>query len=187
MADRARAAGADAGRVVRFGDVCVDLAARTVARAGVPVALAPKHFALLATLLRAGGGAVSRLDLLREVWGYAADTRTLDLHVMELRQRLEDVLSAPRWIRMVRTVGYRLERDATAGRRRLCGRVPHRAERRRGRRGGCRRARRRLQVQCEHPVVVRAPTHPELAPRHRAEPLARVKRQRARVARVDAQ
>jgi len=96
----------------RFGDVEVDLAARTVSRAGACLELTPKELDLLGALLEAQGAAVSRLDLLQRVWGYssAAVTRTVDTHVADLRQKLERDPAHPQYILTVRKVGYRLRR-----------------------------------------------------------------------------
>jgi DNA-binding response OmpR family regulator len=96
----------------RFGDVEVDAAARSVRRAGRAVDLAPKELDLLLTLLDADGAALSRVELLRRVWGYpsAVVTRTVDTHVAELRRKLEDEPSRPRHILTVRKLGYRLRR-----------------------------------------------------------------------------
>lgn len=108
------AAGEDPERPIeRFGDVVVDLAARTVHRAGEPVVLTPKEFDLLVALLRRDGAVASRHELLKEVWGYQAmvTTRTVDMHVSELRRKLLDHHSSkPRHILTVRKAGYRLER-----------------------------------------------------------------------------
>jgi two-component system, OmpR family, alkaline phosphatase synthesis response regulator PhoP len=97
--------------IERFGDVEVNLAAHTVSRAGEPVALAPKEYEVLVALLRRRGAVVSRLDLLEEVWGHrgAFVTRTIDVHIAELRRKLEEDPSNPRHIITVRKVGYRLE------------------------------------------------------------------------------
>jgi two-component system response regulator MtrA len=83
-----------------------------VYRAGRPVALTPREFELLLALVRRRGAAVSRADLLREVWQYQRDvvSRTVDMHVAELRRKLEPDPSHPRHIRTVWKVGYRLER-----------------------------------------------------------------------------
>jgi DNA-binding response OmpR family regulator len=101
-----------APRVLRFGAVEVDVRARAAQRDGREVGLAPKEFDLLLALLEAEGAAVSRLDLLRRVWGYsaAAVTRTVDTHVAELRRKLEDDPSRPRHLLTVRKIGYRLQR-----------------------------------------------------------------------------
>ncbi len=96
--------------VERFGDITVDFSTRTVTRAGTPVDLAPKEFALLAALLSRRGAIASRLELMREIWGYddSVITRTIDTHVAELRRKLEADPSAPRHILTVRKIGYRL-------------------------------------------------------------------------------
>jgi len=101
-----------ARRRERFGDVEVDVAARTVQRNGRGVALAPKELDLLLVLLAADGAAVSRLDLLGRVWGYpsAVVTRTVDTHVAELRRKIEANPARPRHILTVRKLGYRLRR-----------------------------------------------------------------------------
>lgn len=110
---------ADAPAVYRFGDVVVDEGARTVERAGVRVALARLEFDLLATLLRAGGHAVTRKRLLRDVWDIAnpdrVRTRTIDTHIAALRAKLEVEPSGPRHILTVHKVGYRLAGAERAG------------------------------------------------------------------------
>jgi DNA-binding response OmpR family regulator len=105
--------GPPAGPVERFGDVEVRRASRVVRRGGAPVDLAPKEYELLLALMDARGAVVSRLDLMRTVWGYssAVVTRTVDTHVAELRRELEADPSAPRHILTVRKAGYRLQPD----------------------------------------------------------------------------
>ena len=103
----------EAPSIHRFGNVEVDLAARTVHRAGDPVEISPLEFELLSFLLLNRGIAVSREQLLQEVWGYSEPerirTRTVDTHVAALRGKLERDPSAPAHILTVRKVGYRLE------------------------------------------------------------------------------
>ena len=96
---------------VDFGVVRIEPAARRVTRAGEDVPLAPLEFALLEALARRRGAVATRLDLLREVWGYSAAvvSRTVDTHVAELRRKLEDDPARPRHILTVRKVGYRLQ------------------------------------------------------------------------------
>ena len=111
---RAGAAGrtADSARErIRFGEIEVRPGTHGVYRRGFPVALRPKEFELLMALIRRRGDVVSRLELLREVWGYDADvvSRTVDTHVAELRRKLEDDPSNPRHLVTVRKAGYRLE------------------------------------------------------------------------------
>ena len=95
----------------RFGDVDVDISARAVHRDGQAVPLTPMEFDLLLALLRRRGAVASRLDLMKEVWGYHASvvSRTVDTHVAELRRKLEDDPAAPRHILTVRKAGYRLQ------------------------------------------------------------------------------
>jgi DNA-binding response OmpR family regulator len=101
-----------AAEVERFGEVEIDAAARTVRRRGDEVALTPKELDLLLALLRRNGAVASRLDLLREVWDHRAAvmTRTVDMHVAELRRKLEENPSQPRYILTVWKSGYRLQR-----------------------------------------------------------------------------
>ena len=111
---RAGRAVAGDGERWTFGEVTVDADRRTVTRAGEVVELSPKELDLLLALLRRDGAVVSRLDLLREVWGYqeevAVVSRTVDTHVVELRRKLEAEPARPRHILTVRKAGYRLER-----------------------------------------------------------------------------
>jgi two-component system response regulator MtrA len=111
---RARASesnGAARSPIEAFGTVQVNVASRAVTRGGKPVALTPKELDLLIALLRRRGAVASRLELLQEVWGYQADvmTRTVDMHIAELRRKLEDDPSEPRHILTVWKAGYRLE------------------------------------------------------------------------------
>ena len=97
--------------VDRFGDVEVNRAARTVKRRSEVVALTPKEFDLLIALMDRAGNVASRADLLSVVWGYQQDvsTRTVDLHVFELRAKLEPNPAQPVHIITVRKTGYRFE------------------------------------------------------------------------------
>lgn len=95
----------------RIGDVVVDAAGRRAWRNGTPVTLSPLEFTLLLTLMRQPGTVLSRATLLRDVWGHAPDiqTRTVDLHVSELRRKIEPEPSAPRHIVTVFKAGYRFD------------------------------------------------------------------------------
>lgn len=97
---------------ITFGDIQIDPAARTVIRGGDHVQLSPKAFDLLLSLIRREGKVASRMELLREVWGYGplVLSRTVDSHVAELRRRLETDPANPRHIVTVFKVGYRFER-----------------------------------------------------------------------------
>jgi DNA-binding response OmpR family regulator len=98
--------------VERFGDIEVDPASRTVNAGGRQVDLSPKEFDLLLALLKRRGAIATRAELLKEVWRYENTdvmTRTVDIHVAELRRKLEADPSNPDFILTVRKVGYRLQ------------------------------------------------------------------------------
>ena len=94
-----------------FGDLEIDPDKHLVLLRGKPVALKPKEFDLLAFFARNRGRVFSRDVLLQRVWGYefAGDTRTVDVHVRGLREKIEDDPSAPTRIETVRGVGYRFK------------------------------------------------------------------------------
>jgi DNA-binding response OmpR family regulator len=98
--------------VERFGDIEVDPASRTVNAGGRQVDLSPKEFDPLLALLKRRGAIATRAELLKEVWRYENTdvmTRTVDIHVAELRRKLEADPSNPDFILTVRKVGYRLQ------------------------------------------------------------------------------
>jgi len=96
-----------------FGDVRVDAARHTVTRRGTPVPLRPKEYDLLVALLRRNGQVATRIELLKEVWGYddSVMSRTEDTHIAELRRKLESDPANPRHILTVLKTGYRLSRE----------------------------------------------------------------------------
>ncbi len=91
------------------GDITIDVPRRQVQAAGESLALTSKEFDLLLYLVRHPGIVLSRDALLREVWGYnyPVDTRTIDVHIRWLRQKIERDASAPARIITVRGHGYR--------------------------------------------------------------------------------
>ncbi len=95
-------------QLVELGPVTIDLAGHRLLRDGKPLAVKPKAFELLAFLVRNPGQVFSREQLLDRVWGYeyAGETRTVDVHVHWLRQRIEEDPSKPRFLETVRGVGY---------------------------------------------------------------------------------
>jgi DNA-binding response OmpR family regulator len=107
---RASTTGTEPRSEVRVGDLTIDFGMREVRRGREAIALRPKEFDLFAALVRHKGRVLSRADLLREVWGYAAgsESRTVETHLAALRERLGDDPQAPRYIVTVRRAGYRL-------------------------------------------------------------------------------
>ena len=93
----------------QFGNVEVDFESGDVRKLGAPVSLAGKELDLLRYLVDHRGKVVSREELLEAVWDYqpGVSSRTLDVHVAWLRQKLEDSPQNPRHIHTVRGVGYR--------------------------------------------------------------------------------
>jgi two-component system, OmpR family, response regulator MtrA len=100
----------EAQRTLCVRDIVIDLKSRVVARGGAPIALSPKEYDLLVTLAQRAGTVVTRTELLRDVWRYEPGvvSRTVDLHVLELRRRLERDPAHPELIVTVRKVGYRM-------------------------------------------------------------------------------
>lgn len=92
-----------------FGVVRVDVRRTEVWRGQEQVALSAKEFQLLCYFLEHQGSTLSRSQLLQEVWGYAAEssTRTVDVHVANLRQKLEEDPKQPRFIQTVIGTGYK--------------------------------------------------------------------------------
>ena len=101
----------DGEAVEEFGDVSINTLARSVKKGSSEIALTPKEFHLLLALIRRRGAVASRLELLKEVWGHQAEvmTRTVDIHIAELRRKLEDDASTPKHILTVWKAGYRLQ------------------------------------------------------------------------------
>ena len=93
----------------RIGEISMDFAKGRVERNGQPVNLASKEFQLLKYLAARLDQVVTREELLSEVWGYqSSHTRTLDVHVAQLRQKLERNPSSPQLLLTVRGMGYQL-------------------------------------------------------------------------------
>ncbi len=111
---RPRASGQDiepaAGSApIRIGALVMDEDAHAVSRAGEPVTLTAREFALLLTLARHPGRVFTRAQLLDQVWGDEYyDDHVIDVHVGNLRKKLEDDAAHPRYIETVRGVGYRM-------------------------------------------------------------------------------
>jgi two-component system alkaline phosphatase synthesis response regulator PhoP len=93
----------------KFGDVEVDFERAEVRKSGQQVSLASKELNLLRYLVDHRGRVVPREELLQNVWEYAGDvsSRTIDVHVAWLRQKLEDNPQSPKHIHTIRGMGYR--------------------------------------------------------------------------------
>lgn len=104
---------AQGDRPVRVGDIMIDPLRRQATRGDAPLVLKPKEFDLLLHFARRPGIVHSRETLLRDVWGYdyPIDTRTVDVHIRWLRQKIEQDDAAPQRIETVRGHGYRFVYD----------------------------------------------------------------------------
>ena len=97
------------GETFRFGEVSIDFRRAEVTKSGRPVELSAREFKLLRYFVEHRGAALSRDELLNEVWGYNAmpSTRTVDVHVAWLRQKIEDNPRHPQYIHTVHGLGYK--------------------------------------------------------------------------------
>ena len=97
--------------ILESDDLRIDLIGRRVSRGGAEIQLTHKEFNLLAELVRNRGAVMSRDLLLEKVWGYDyfGDSRTVDVHIRWLRQKIEDDPSSPARITTLRGVGYRFD------------------------------------------------------------------------------
>jgi DNA-binding response OmpR family regulator len=95
---------------LRVGELEVDVAARTAALDGRPLALTPREFDLLRYLAERPGQVVGKRELLAEVWRlpYGGADKTVDVHLTWLRRKLGETAQAPRYLHTVRGVGVRL-------------------------------------------------------------------------------
>jgi two-component system, OmpR family, alkaline phosphatase synthesis response regulator PhoP len=101
--------------VFQFGPVQVDFRKNEVLRNGDPVVMSAKEFQLLRYLIEHRDETVTRVTLLQEVWGYTSTpyTRTVDVHVAWLRQKLEHDPRQPRYIQTVHGIGYKFSGQST--------------------------------------------------------------------------
>ena len=97
--------------IASSGDIRIDLLRRAAQKAGAALRLKPKEFDLLLFFVRNPARVFTREQLLNQIWGYefAGDTRTVDVHIRWLRQKIEDDPSAPRRLITVRGTGYMFE------------------------------------------------------------------------------
>jgi DNA-binding response OmpR family regulator len=107
----ARRGAGETSRSLRFGALLIDIEGRTVKRDGHPINLTPKEFDLLALLASNRGRVYGRDTLLEKVWGYdyMGESRTVDVHIQRLRQKIEADPHDPQFLVTVRNIGYKFE------------------------------------------------------------------------------
>jgi two-component system OmpR family response regulator len=110
-ADISRLQSASGLRIMRIGDLEIDVGRHQVSHGGLRLDLTPKEYDLLVFLATNKGLVFSREQLLDKVWGYdyAGDTRTVDVHIRWLRQKIESDPAKPEHLVTVRGAGYKLE------------------------------------------------------------------------------
>jgi phosphate regulon transcriptional regulator PhoB len=109
---RSKAGDTDAkqAKVYQHQDLMVNLSEHRVMVGERQVELSPKEFKILAMLMSTPGRVFSREELLEQVWGldFYGDTKTVDVHIRWLREKIEEDPSAPKYVQTVRGFGYRL-------------------------------------------------------------------------------
>lgn len=102
----------EAGEVLRVGEVVLDEATHTVTVGGEPAALTPIEFDLLATLMRSPGRAFRRTELVDRLLesGFSGSDRTLNVHIRNLRTKIETDPGDPKYVETVFGVGYRFRK-----------------------------------------------------------------------------
>lgn len=95
--------------VYSFGDIIIDFTRHEVVKNNIKVELTLKEFELLEILLKNKGRVMTRDFLLDKIWGYdyIGETRTVDVHIRHLRQKIEDDDKNPKYIETIRGIGYR--------------------------------------------------------------------------------
>jgi two-component system OmpR family response regulator len=102
---------ANSGTLIKINDIEIDVSRHKVTRRGAPLDLTPKEFELLTFLANNKGIVFDRERLLEKIWGYnyGGDTRTIDVHVSWLREKIEENPETPRLLLTVRGIGYKIE------------------------------------------------------------------------------
>ncbi len=97
------------GRLLKIGGVALDLEQRTLMVDGEVSLLTPKQVKLLGLFMSHPGEVLTRKRIMKEVWetDYTGDTRTLDVHIHWVREKLRDVPGEPKYLQTLRGVGYR--------------------------------------------------------------------------------
>jgi len=101
---------------VRIGDLGIDFAKHEVIKSGEPISLTPTEFKILEAMAKSPGRVFTRLQLIDYVQGYSFEgyERTIDAHIKNLRQKIEDNPKSPVYIVTVFGVGYRMEENSHA-------------------------------------------------------------------------
>ena len=95
--------------LIKFGDISVNLQTREVKKSDKKVELTLKEFEILKLLIKNKGKILTREMLLDRIWGYEyiGETRTVDVHIRHLRQKIENDDKNPMYVQTIRGVGYK--------------------------------------------------------------------------------
>ncbi|MBI3666655.1 MAG: response regulator transcription factor [Acidobacteria bacterium] len=104
-----RRAGTPRLETFQFGDITVNFTSFEAIKNGRALDLSPREFEILRYLVEHRGQVVSRSEMLDRIWGYTGQalTRTVDSHIANLRQKIEDLPSQPLYIQTVHRIGYK--------------------------------------------------------------------------------
>ncbi|MEG0128490.1 response regulator transcription factor [Clostridium sp.] len=98
---------------ISYADLLLDLKSQRFFKKDVQLNLTPTEFALVKLFFENPGKAFNRDEILNKIWGedYFGDTKTVDVHIRRLREKIEDIPSSPKYIETVWGVGYRLKEE----------------------------------------------------------------------------
>ncbi|KLU64741.1 alkaline phosphatase synthesis transcriptional regulatory protein PhoP [Desulfosporosinus acididurans] len=101
-------------QILSCGDLCLDITSNKFFKLQTEIELTPTEFALLKIFMENPERALKRNEMLNAVWGedYFGDTKTLDVHIRRLREKIEDNPSQPKYIRTVWGSGYRWQQES---------------------------------------------------------------------------
>lgn len=98
---------------IKYADLLIDLKSQRFFKKSTQLDLTPTEFSLIKLFLENPGKAFTRDEILNKIWGedYFGDTKTVDVHIRRLREKIEDVPSSPNYIETVWGIGYRLKEE----------------------------------------------------------------------------
>ncbi|AFM42457.1 response regulator with CheY-like receiver domain and winged-helix DNA-binding domain [Desulfosporosinus acidiphilus SJ4] len=101
-------------QVITCGELCLDITSNKFFKQEIEIELTPTEFSLLKVFMENPEKALKRNEMLNAVWGedYFGDTKTLDVHIRRLREKIEDNPSQPAYIKTVWGSGYRWQRES---------------------------------------------------------------------------
>lgn len=98
---------------IKYADLIIDLKSQRFFKNSIQLDLTPTEFSLVRLFLENPGKAFTRDEILNKIWGedYFGDTKTVDVHIRRLREKIEDIPSSPKYVETVWGIGYRLKEE----------------------------------------------------------------------------